>query len=315
MERKGDTLSFANLKGGVGKTTTSVLAAISLAKKGYKVGLMDIDVQGDATDLVFDTMFLQYGIDPADQYEVTFYQALSDGDLSEAVIHVTDNLDIIPSNLDLLKYEGFLNELYADLIQNPHKDKLELIESKIEKGYSLIEIKKALDEEVEEKIGYDELQKAKEFYLKEQIDKIKGNYDYIIIDVPPTISIYSNSAMIASDYVVIVMETQMKSYRKAMRYSDYLAQFREKYNLDVTALGVLPVIMDADSDYDKQVVKKTQETFGEDNVFKSRITRSDRIKRFDWTGITDNPHDPHDIRIHSMYDKITDEVIERIQQH
>lgn len=262
-------ITTGNLKGGVGKTTNAVLLSYTLASKGYKTCLLDFDMQADATDLVFTTMEFVYKQNISDKFEFTFYGAIKSGQPKKAIIHVTENWDLIPSDTDLVNYQDFL------------------------------------DDNLKSK-------KEKDFFLKSILDDIKSNYDYIIIDVPPTINIYTDSAIVASDYILIVLQTQMKSYRKAVRYANYLSQLRDTYKLDVKALGILPVLMENNSEYDEQIINQAKEEFGDENIFEHPIKQLRRIKRFDWTGVTNNLNDAHDKNVHLLYNKVTNELIDRI---
>lgn len=262
-------ITTGNLKGGVGKTTNAVMISYTLAEMGYKTCLIDLDMQADATDLIFTTMEFIYNKTLEEIFNFTFFGALQDGDLTKAIIPVSDNLDLIPSDIDLLNYENFLDEK----ILSKHD---------------------------------------KDFYLKKCLGDIDNLYDFIIIDVPPTINIYTDSAIVASDYILIILQTQMKSYRKAIRYANYLTQLRDTYDLEVKALGILPVLMENDSEYDKQIINQAVEEFGGDNIFATHINQLRRIKRFDWTGITNSKNDPHDKKVHQLYSKVVRELLNRI---
>lgn len=265
-------ITTGNLKGGVGKTTNAVLLSFTLARMGYKTCLVDIDMQADATDLVFTTMEFVYNADLTDKFDYTFYSALENhSSLKKAIIQVNDNLDLLPSDTDLVNYQDFVSAQVST-------------------------------------------KKEKDFYLKEKLSEISDDYDYIIIDVPPTINIYTDSAIVASDYILIILQTQMKSYRKAIRYANYLSQLRDTYNLDVKALGILPVLMENDSEYDEQILKSAKEEFGEANIFTNPVRQLRRIKRFDWTGITYNDKDKHDRTVHDLYEQIVNELLERIEE-
>jgi len=265
-------ITTGNLKGGVGKTTNAVLLSYTLARLGKKTCLIDIDMQADATDLVFTTMEFVNEEDLTDKFNYTFYSALeNEKPLSKAIIHVQENFDLLPSDTDLVNYEDFVSKKVTT-------------------------------------------KKEKDFYLKERLKEIRNDYDYIIIDVPPTINIYTDSAIVASDYILIILQTQMKSYRKAIRYANYLSQLRDTYDLDVKALGILPVLMENDSEYDEQIIKSAKDEFGSENIFNTPVRQLRRIKRFDWTGITNNPKDKHDRAVHMLYENIVDELVERIEE-
>lgn len=265
-------ITTGNLKGGVGKTTNAVLLSYTLARLGHRTCLIDIDMQADATDLVFTTMELAFDTEPQEQFNYTFFGSLeSKNSLNDAIINVTDKWSLLPSDTDLLNYERFLEE------KNISK-------------------------------------KEKDFYLKNKISEIQDDFDFIIIDVPPTINIYTDSAIVASDYILIILQTQMKAYRKAVRYANYLTQLRDTYELNVKALGVLPVLMENDSEYDTQILNLASDEFGKENIFKTPVKQLRRIKRFDWTGITNNTKDVHDKKVHTLYEKIVLELLERIAE-
>lgn len=107
MNKKAKIISFANHKGGVGKTTTTASVGSILASLGKKVLLVDMDAQSNLT-----TSLLQ-----ADQVEHTIYDALSASssgeELSLTVYPITDNLDIVPSSLRLASADLELSSVMA----------------------------------------------------------------------------------------------------------------------------------------------------------------------------------------------------------
>ena len=100
----GKIISFFNQKGGVGKTTTCVNMAGFLAEKGYKVLLLDIDAQGNASSGV--------GIEKDGKIK-TIYNVIIDDNEIEDVIMPTKfaNLDVIPANVDLAGAEVDLGQM------------------------------------------------------------------------------------------------------------------------------------------------------------------------------------------------------------
>ena len=137
----GRTIAIANQKGGVGKTTTAINLSACLAEKGKKVLAVDMDPQGNMTSGL--------GVDK-DSVENTIYNLIiGEAKMEEVLIKdVLENLDIIPTNIDLSGAE------------------IELLD-------------------VEEK----------EYIVRNEIDKIKDNYDFIIIDCPPSLSMLTINAM------------------------------------------------------------------------------------------------------------------------
>lgn len=85
------TFAFLNMKGGVGKTTTSINVATGLAMKGYKVLLVDFDPQGNTTSMYMD-----------EEPNITISDVLTaKSSIEDAVLEVDDNLDLVPASLEL----------------------------------------------------------------------------------------------------------------------------------------------------------------------------------------------------------------------
>lgn len=117
---QGYTISVANSKGGVAKTTLSVMFAYLLAKRGLKTLLIDADKQGNATK----TMFLtgaNYSEDNTMPYmEKSFMEALIDGDLKDATVPIIENLDLIASAKDTEEYAEYVHTNLASQIDKDY---------------------------------------------------------------------------------------------------------------------------------------------------------------------------------------------------
>lgn len=147
-------------------------------------------------------------------------------------------------------------------------------------------------------------------YMKKLLDPLKKDYDYIFIDVPPTISDYSDNAMMAADYVLIILQAQELSLEGAETYVSYLQFMTDEYDADIQVLGVLPVLLRAGGRVDQITVERATELFGEDNVFKNVIKHLERLKSWDITGIKNIDH--HDKKAHQTFIDVVDEIEEKL---
>lgn len=144
------------------------------------------------------------------------------------------------------------------------------------------------------------------------IKPIKNNYDYVLIDTPPTISDYSSNAIYACDYSLIVMQTHRRSYRAVSSFIEYLALFKDIYQVDFEIAGILPVMFKKSGKVDKQVLKDSIDKY-EDYLFTSYVYQRDRVKLWDETGITDE--DFHDKNTLKMYYNITENLLNEIHTY
>lgn len=148
------------------------------------------------------------------------------------------------------------------------------------------------------------------------LNGIKDDFDFVLIDVPPTLSVFTDSAMYASDYSVIVLQTQNRSYSGAQAYISYLQELIETYNLDFDILGILPVLLKNNAPVDKAILSKAIDSFGKENMFSVLIKNMERLKRYDMVGIIDpdldNSSDIHDKRVFKLYSDVTDEFLNRL---
>lgn len=286
------TLLFGNMKGGVGKTTNSVMVAYQLAKMGYKTLVCDLDPQANATQLLRRTYGLQH--DGADlKIDKTMMVALSEQDIKSAIVNIMDNLDLLPSSEDFKSYPDFLEITFM-----PDKEKIAEDPSSLQSEMSAVK---------EQRISY----------FAKQLEKVKKEYDVIVIDVPPTLSVFTDSAIYATDEVVIVLQTQQRSLDGAETFFEYLQQMYNSYSdVDFDILGVLPVLLKTRSGLDDQILEDAKEDFGEDALFEQIIHHMERLKRYDRTGIADHEltkADIHDRKIHYIYSELTKEIVERLK--
>lgn len=144
---------------------------------------------------------------------------------------------------------------------------------------------------------------------------LKSNYDYILVDVPPTVSLITDCALYASDWVLIVVQTQQQSADGASSFltyiqNDVIDQFKAP-NLDL--IGFLPVMLEKKSSVDQTVLYNLKAKFGDDNVLNTIVPHMSRLKRFGLTGITTAGY--YDKQVAKVYSKVTNEVLERISNN
>lgn len=121
-------------------------------------------------------------------------------------------------------------------------------------------------------------------YLKKLLEPLKDKYDRIYIDVPPTISDYSDNAMIAADYCIIVLQTQELSLEGAQTYIAYMQFLAETYDADLQVLGIIPMMLHQGKRVDNKVLQQAQEMYG-GNVLNTIVRYQERLKVYDIEGI------------------------------
>lgn len=266
----GKVISFANFKGGVGKTSTTALVGYNLAKKGYKVLMIDFDAQANLTSLILKT---QNNDSSIITIETSLMTAINDTlSPNDVTLKINDNLFLIPNAVDFSIYARFLERNF--------------------------------ETELEKVAFFDTF-----------LDPVKDDYDFIFIDVPPTLSLLNDSAFYACDYIVVVLQTQERSLAGAEVFISYLQDtLIDEFDSDVDILGILPVLSKKGAQVDEEILRAAVEEFGESNIFNTKISIMERVKRMDMQGITDNVRDQHDRRVHDIFLQVGEEMIKRIKE-
>lgn len=149
------------------------------------------------------------------------------------------------------------------------------------------------------------------YYFSSILEEIKSDYDFIFLDVPPTISLITDSALYASDFVVIVMQTQEWGLAGAEGFVEYLNELIEDYDAILDVIGILPVILKSGARIDTATYDDAVETFGSNNIFKEPIMFMERLKQYPRTGI--EIKDIHDKRVLEKFDSIADIFLKRLE--
>jgi len=117
---------------------------------------------------------------------------------------------------------------------------------------------------------------GKEFILREAIREIKGGYDYIFIDCPPSLGILTLNSLAAADSVMIPLQCEYYALEGLNQLLRIIAMVQENLNRGLAIEGVVLTMYDSRTNLSQQVVSDVREYFG-DKVFKTIIPRNVRL--------------------------------------
>lgn len=275
----------ANQKGGVGKTTSTTeeaaVATLPVPQFNKKVLIIDWDIQANATSLMGKTFDVSF--------PTSIFQAIKDAAdgvkdaLRKATVRLTDNLHMIAGGRDMADYGDLLEDLYP-------KEK--------DKNGELI----------------DPLYKKKRtFHFSKLLEEIKGDYDYIWIDVGPSTDIKVDNAMVCADYFIITQETKTYSFEGSLDIiNEYLQTLIDDFGDDFKGevLGLLPFLLQPKRELHESIIENTKEAFGENFTFNAIVNNQKRLEEYPEYGIS--VVDYHDRKVFAMFADIFTEIEERI---
>ncbi len=244
-------IAFANQKGGVAKTTTTLNLGVALMEKGERVLAVDLDPQGNLT--------MSQGWNP-DEIERSLFDVLVHK-LPITEIVRKGEIDIAVSSIDLAGAELALS--------------------------SMIGRERALDK---------------------ALLPVKEDYDYILIDTPPSLGLLTINALVAADGVIVPVQTEYLSLRGLVQLENTLAMIRENLNPDVAIQGILPTMYDKRLLHSKEAVEILHENFG-DLVLNTKIRKTVRYAEAPVKGQSVLKYDPTG-EAASMYRDLAKEVLD-----
>lgn len=149
----------------------------------------------------------------------------------------------------------------------------------------------------------------KEYIVRNAIMKIKEDYDYIIIDCPPSLSILTINAMTTADSVLVPIQCEYYALEGLSQLIHTVELVRDRLNPELTIEGVVFTMYDARTNLSLQVVENVKDNL-EQNIYKTIIPRNIRLAEAPSYGMPINKYDPKSVGSDS-YMRLADEVISR----
>ena len=215
-------IAFSNQKGGVGKTTSAVNVAASLAAAEYRVLLVDFDPHGNASSAL--------GIEARDLKPSSYEMLIQEAEPKDCVVKTElSYLDLIPANQELIGAE--------------------------------IELVSAL---------------GREHRLKDALNTVKANYDYILIDCPPALGLLTVNALVAAHGVIVPLQCEYFALEGLSQLMKTVELVKKFLNTTLEIEGILLTMFDRRNNLSHQVETDVRSHFKE-LVLSTRIPRNVKL--------------------------------------
>lgn len=148
--------------------------------------------------------------------------------------------------------------------------------------------------------------------LRRAIDEVQGDYDYIIIDSPPSLSLLTVNGLIASRYILLPVQAEFYALEGLGQLLETMKLIRKGLNPTLEIIGVLPTMMDSRTTLSGQVYEEIKKYFP-DKVFKTTIPRNIRLAEAPSHGLPVGAYDRFS-KGSRAYKQLTKEMVERIEE-
>ncbi|MGQ0712637.1 MAG: ParA family protein [Gemmatimonadaceae bacterium] len=219
----GRVIAIANQKGGVGKTTTAVNLAASLAAAEKKTLLVDGDPQGNATSGV--------GVSREQMTQTVYNALLGEVPITDVLVRGVQfvHLDVAPATPDLAGAE------------------IELVDHQ-----------------------------TRELAMREALEPVRGEYDFILIDCPPSLGLITVNMLAAADTILIPLQCEYYALEGISQLLNTVHLLQRGVNETLAIEGVVLTMYDARLNLSRQVAADAREYFGP-QVFQSVVPRNVRL--------------------------------------
>lgn len=245
--------SITNQKGGVGKTTTALNLGVALAKEGKRVLLVDNDPQGNLTAAL--------GYTPGEQKQNLSKLLLAAIDAPEdlelhfprSILHTEGGVDLIPANGRLADAAARLQVMRLSQASQYH-----------DKGESTCEV-----------------------VMASVIDRLKGNYDYIVIDCGLKHELLTVNALAASDYCIIPVQAHFLASEGIPEVLGLVKSVRERFNPRLKVAGILLTMYQSRPQLCQSVRESVGEIYGQEyHVFERPIEQTIKVAECPAAGVS-----------------------------
>lgn len=211
--------------------------------------------------------------------------------------NTTSGLGIDKNSLNITIYEMMIGEAeIEECIKKSVVKDLDVLPSNVNLAGAEIEL-----------IGIEE----KEYILRNQIEKIKDKYDYIIIDCPPSLNTLTVNAMTTADTVLVPIQCEYYALEGLTQLIHTINLVKERLNPELEIEGVVFTMYDARTNLSLQVVENVKQNLKQ-TIYKSIVPRNVRLAEAPSHGMPINLYDPKSAGAEGYRD-LADEVLEREQ--